>query len=311
MDTTGSMGPHIYMAKEIAIGIVNAHQSLEYKLSSYILSPFNDPTNGLLTISLHPLNFTNKINKLIPYDGGDTPKLYYHRILDALKAVKDGNDLSLITGGGIMDGDPESLNTIQDCIESNILQTLTPIEISPTDFLSPIDVPNADFLLSAIALLRDGSRIQRKKKRLISPASISLNIDNQSYRVLLNSTVSMNSTLYNYGRTQLRMVLCVTNTMGFLSSDDIQNINNIAGMNHRSDTIELPIRMLNQTNSNLTMMTDSVLFSIAVPGFEYGETASVYIQQTEILLTNQTNYQVPSKDSCHMGDSCSEMIFEM
>ena len=519
MDTTGSMGPYIAMAKQIAIGIVNVHQELEYKPSNYILSPFNDPTWGPLTISLNPQEFTNEISKLSADGGGDTPELYYHGILNALKKcevgsslyaftdapakdaylksqtiqlarekqvtvtlfyarnrrrtkqtggilikatdviedlmINNGNDLSSITGGVVMGIDSQSLNATQDYIidrldtskmkiiilrrgynmnltfyvdssmkslrievtsktrlkatsfflvkpsnevfkpkliyqtsylliftvaqeildtgewtivspmnvdhtiqlnaiseiscssslqqeimdrsssksfaqlttqpiqgkpdilvlticenmpstlkngyvylidannGSNVLEILTPTETSSTGFLTRMVVPNRDFRISTITHLQDGSRVQRQQSRVFSPTRISLTIDDQPYQVILNNTLSINYTIYNYDDVKLEIVLRVTDSLGLLSSSGILKSYNLNGMSNMTDTIEMPTDKLDATDFNSTMMINSVIFSIAARDYEYDEAASVYIQEKEISLTNQTDYQQP------------------
>ncbi|CAF4723946.1 unnamed protein product, partial [Rotaria socialis] len=62
---------------------------------------------------------------------------------------------------------------------SSISEILTPIRVSPNGFLSRINVPSDDFRLKTVVHLKDGSLIQRQEKRIISPTSIALSIDNQ------------------------------------------------------------------------------------------------------------------------------------
>ncbi|CAF1439252.1 unnamed protein product [Rotaria magnacalcarata] len=528
MDTTGSMASYIAMAKQIAISIVDSHQTLEYKPSNYILSPFNDPTWGPLTTSLTPQQFTNEISKLTATGGGDGPELYYHGILDALQVCEigsslyaftdapakdaylksqvvqlakdkrvtitlfyarssqkrqtgnietkvtdviedltiiDGNDLSSITGGIIMGVNAQSLSVTQDYIinrldihklksivfargdrlnltfyvdssmktlrievtssyalttaglrltkssgeiltpipssqtpyvfiytvpleqsdvgewnifspitvvhniqlnaisniscsatlqkqlvdsssdlnfvaltgrpiqdekdlfvlticdnlpsdlitgevhlmdtksGSSISEILTPIRVSPNGFLSRISVPRDDFRLKTVVHLKDGSLIQRQEKRIISPTSIALSIDNQPYYVLLNETVSMNYTLYNYGQNPLRVTLRVNDALGLLSSSGILKVYDIVGNSNVSDTIEMNTRQIVDISSNTTMITDSVLFSIAGLNFEYEDKVSVYIQPIDVPLTEQTEYQKPSRNSAKKGST--------
>jgi hypothetical protein len=97
VDDTGSMGPYIAMAKQIAISIVNAFKNLEYPPSNYILSPLNDPAWGPLTISKTPEQFVTELNKLVADGGGDEPELYYHGIVEALKVCEVGSVLYAIT----------------------------------------------------------------------------------------------------------------------------------------------------------------------------------------------------------------------
>ncbi|CAF3109093.1 unnamed protein product [Rotaria sp. Silwood2] len=520
MDTTASMGPYIAMAKQIAIGIVNIHQTLEYKPYNYILAPFNDPAWGPLTISLSPEEFRNKIGYLAASGGGDIPELYYHGILDALKvceigsslyaftdasakdaylksqviqlakekrvtitlfyarnsrkrqigdvgtkvrdiiedlSISNGNDLASITGGVIMSINAQSLNVTQDYIidrldvnkhktiifargarlnltfyvdssmkslrievtSSNYLtgtdfrlikpsgeilspkpssqtpyvliytfpleysdvgqwmidspmsvvhnvqlnavsnvscsstlqkqlvdsssnisfvsltskpiqgetdlyvltlcdnlpsslvtgevhlmdanmgttlaRILTPIQVSSTGFLSKIAVPSGDFRLKTVVHLQDGSIVQRQEKSVISPTLISISIDDQPYRVLLNETVVMNYTIYNHGQNQLQINLRVNDAIGLLSSSGILKAYDIAEMSNISDTIQMSTTKLSEISSNSTAMTDLVVFSIAALTFEYDETVSVYIQEQNVPLTNQTHYQEPSR----------------
>ncbi|CAM2712246.1 unnamed protein product [Rotaria socialis] len=534
MDTTGSMGSYIAMAKQIAITIVDSHQTLEYKPSNYILSPFNDPEWGPLTTSLTPQEFTNEISKLSANGGDDTPELYYHGILDALQVceigsslyaftdapakdaylksqavqlakekrvtitlfyagssrkrqtgnvqtkvtdviedltIVDGNDLSSITGGIIMGINSQSLSVTEDYIinrldmhklkpiifargnqlnltfyvdssmktlrievtssyaltttglrltkssgqilmpipssqtqfafiytvpleqsdvgewnifspitvahnielnaisniscsstlqkqlvdsssdlnfvtltsrpiqgekdlfvlticdnlpldlitgevylmdtkdGSSISEILTPIRVSPNGFLSRINVPNDDFRLKTVVHLKDGSLIQRQEKRIISPTSIALSIDNQPYYVLLNEAVSMNYTLYNYGQNPLRVTLRVNDALGLLSSSGILKAYDIVGNSNVSDTIEMNTRQIVDVSSNTTMITDSVLFSIAALNFEYEDKVSVYIQPIDVPLTEQTEYQKPPRNSANKGSTSLLMQF--
>ncbi|UJR18205.1 hypothetical protein I4U23_005106 [Adineta vaga] len=519
MDTTGSMGAYIAMAKQIAIGIVDIYQTLEYKPVNYILSPFNDPHWGPLTISLSPQEFRDEISKLSADGGDDIPELYYHGILEALRAcesdsslyaftdapakdaylkseaiqlakekrvtvtlfyakssfrqhqighvspkvpdviedltIHDGYDLSSITGGVIMGVNSQSLNATKDYIidrldmskqrtimlargfnsnftfnvdssikslrievtssralsaasffliepageifsprptsqtpyiliytvpieeksigewkiisrmnvdhnvqlnavsevscmstlqkqiigsssnvsfvsltgqpiqgeedvfvltvcenlpsnvatgrvhlidatdGSKILKVLTPIQTTPSGFLSRIEIPNANFHLSTFAQLQDNTTIQTQEKQLISPTSISLSIDNQPYTVIVNETLRMNYTIYNHGQTQLRVALRVGDALNLLPTNGILQAYDIDAMNNRSDTIEINTIKLNEIFLNSTMITDSVIFSISSRDYEYDQTVFVYIQQADIPLTNQTDYQRP------------------
>ena len=84
IDDTGSMQPSIDAVKKTAINLINDHQSS----FNYILSPFNDPTWGPLTITKDKEYFAKKINGLVANGGDDTPELYYHGLLDALKVCE-------------------------------------------------------------------------------------------------------------------------------------------------------------------------------------------------------------------------------
>ncbi|CAF1566375.1 unnamed protein product [Rotaria sp. Silwood1] len=522
MDDTGSMASYIEMAKQIAIGIVDIHKNLDYPPINYILSPFNDPTWGPLTISRTPEAFVLEISKLDAHDGGDGPELYYHGIVDALKACEigsvlyaftdapakdaylksqaiqlakekrviitlfyanprarqlkkqsgrafinttdvieyldiiDGTDLPSVTGGVMMGINAEALNATSEYIIQNleidkmttvifakglnmnvkfhvdlsikslkievtsanflspgnfrlikpsgvavtssptsqtsyillytipvgttesgewtlissmdvdhtiqvnaisqticssaiqkeiidsssnisftpltnqpikeetdlfilticenlpselktgyvnlidanngskVLQTLTPIQISPTGFLSRLTVPNVNFRLNTVVNLQDGTTVQRGKKEIISPTSISLSIDDQPYFVLVNNTLLINYTLYNHGQTQLTITLRVIDTMGLLSTDGFVKAYSVAAISNVSDTIAMDAINIPNMNSNSTVITNSIVFSIAALDYKYDQNAPVYIKRDDIHLTNQTDYQKPT-----------------
>ena len=84
IDTTGSMESSIEAVKKTAIDLINGHQSS----FNYILSPFNDPTWGPVRVTKDKDIFAQEINQLTASGGGDDPELYYHGLLDALKACE-------------------------------------------------------------------------------------------------------------------------------------------------------------------------------------------------------------------------------
>ncbi|CAF2816456.1 unnamed protein product [Rotaria sp. Silwood2] len=522
MDDTGSMSSYIEMAKQIAIGIVDIHKNLDYPPINYILSAFNDPTWGPVTISKTPEAFVSEISKLYAHDGGDTPELYYHGIVDALKAceigsvlyaftdapakdaylksqavqlakekrviitlfyansrvrqlqkqngrafmnttdviesldVIDGTDLPSVTGGVMMGINDQALNATSEYIiqnleadkmttvifakginmnvkfyvdlsikslkievtsanllspgsfrlikpsgvafipsptsqtpyvllytipvgttesgewtlissmhvdhtiqvnaisqticsstiqkeiidsssnvsftplinqpikdetdlfilticenlpsdlttgyvnlidannGSNVLQTLTSIQISPTGFLSQLTVPDVNFRLNTVVKLQDGTTVQRGKKEIISPTSISLSIDDQPYFVIVNNTLLMNYTLYNHGRTQITITLRVIDTMGLLSTDGFVKAYRLAAISNVIDTIAMDVINIPDMNSNTTVITNAVVFSIAALDYKYDQSTPVYIKRDNVHLTNQTDYQKPT-----------------
>lgn len=92
IDTTGSMSPSIQSVKKTAIGLIDDSNAF-----NYILSPFNDPTWGPLTVTQDPVIFAQKINKLYAYGGGDVPELFYHGVLDAVRACEPNSVLYVFT----------------------------------------------------------------------------------------------------------------------------------------------------------------------------------------------------------------------
>jgi hypothetical protein len=537
MDDTGSMESYIEMAKQIAISIVDIHQTLEYKPSNYILSPFNDPTWGPLTVSETPERFTTEISNLTAHGGGDEPELYYHGIVEALKVCEigsfmyvftdapakdaylkrqaiqlakekrvtitlfyvtnslrkqqtgriyaesddvieqlDGNDansLPSITGGVKMGINAQAFNATKDYIiqrlkadqlatiifaqgsnmsitfyvdssinslqievtakrslsstgfrlikpsgeelspiptsqtpfiliytvpierheigrwtmisrmntehtvqlnavsriscsstlqkeiigsssnssftplmtqpiknetnlfvlticenlpydlqtgyidlinaknGSNILQTLSPIRASSTGFLSKVTIPDVDFRISTTVILQNATRIQRQEKKIISPTFISLSVDDQPYVVVLNNVLAMNYTIYNHDQTQLIINLRATDTLGLLSTGVTVKNYTVSGLSHVSDTIKVNVNNINGMDSNTTVVTDSVIFSITTSNYEYDQFVPLYILQRNIPLTNQSDYQQPPKSSSVVNSGRSIITFAL
>ena len=519
MDDTGSMGPYIAMAKQIAISIVNTFRNLTYPPSNYILSPFNDPTWGPLTISDTPEQFVAELDKLYAHGGDDEPELYYHGILEALKVcevgsvlyaftdapakdaylkgqavqlakekrvtitlfyarprarqeqtgrsspsptdvieyldVTDGNDLSSITGGVLMGIDEQALAATTNFIIQNlagehpvtvvtaaasnlnisfhvdssitslkieltsrsvldflafslikpnsvptvllptaqtpymlmyvipvdsmqkgqwtllsqmntlhtvqinaqtdlmcsstlqkeigggvsnlsftplttqpvqqdrnlfvlticdklpselktgyvnllaanngsaVIQKLTPMQVSATGFLSRITVPTGGFRLSSVIQLEDDTIIQRGTKEIVTPTSISLIVDNQPYFVVHPNTTYLNYTIHNAGSTPLTITLRVTDTMNLLPSIGVTKTYLVPASNRTSDSLALITGSLADFDANTTILTDSVVFSLAALDYTYDENVPVYIMRKETHLTNQTDSQQP------------------
>ena len=100
IDTTGSMSPSIQSVKKTAIGLIDDSNAY-----NYILSPFNDPTWGPLTVTRDPVIFAQEIDKLYADGGGDEPELFYHGVLDAVKACEPNSILYAFTDASAKDED--------------------------------------------------------------------------------------------------------------------------------------------------------------------------------------------------------------
>ena len=94
IDTTCSMDAVIALVKEVAIGIVEAFrgENTKFRPSRYILSPFNDPSWGPVTVTPDAQVFIDQIQNLTLDDGGDPPELYFHG-LDAALQVCEANSI--------------------------------------------------------------------------------------------------------------------------------------------------------------------------------------------------------------------------
>lgn len=118
VDTTGSMGPYIDLVKQIAIGIVEATSSSDSQFTptNYILSPFNDPTWGPVTVTSDPQELIDTLNGLTANGGGDWPELYYHGVDNALQACEMNSLIYTFTDAGAKDFDlrPRVLSRAMD-----------------------------------------------------------------------------------------------------------------------------------------------------------------------------------------------------
>ena len=93
--------------------------------------------------------------------------------------VKGQTDLFILT---VCQNLPATLETgyvslIDEYQESNPHQTLPPVVISSTGFISNVTMPNFSFYLSAVVRLIDGTTLQRQQKQVIKPMSLSVTIN--------------------------------------------------------------------------------------------------------------------------------------
>ncbi|CAF5139675.1 unnamed protein product, partial [Rotaria sp. Silwood1] len=82
--------------------------------------------------------------------------------------------------------------------------------------------------------------------------------------------------------------------MGLLSTDGFVKAYAIAAISNVSDTIAMDAINIPDMNSNSTVITNSIVFSIAALDYKYDQNAPVYIKRDDIHLTNQTDYQKPT-----------------
>jgi hypothetical protein len=209
--------------------------------------------------------------------------------------VKQETNLFVLT---ICENLPSDLKTgyislIDASDATNILETLLPIRTSPTGFLSKITIPDVDFRLSTIARLQDDTMVQRQEKEIISPTSISLTIHDQPYTAVLNDNLAMNYTIYNHGQLPLVITLRTTDTLSLLPISGVLKTYTIAGLSNFNDTVKVSTVGVSEMNSNSTVITDAIVFSITTGSYEYNQAVPLYIQRESVALTNQTDYQVP------------------
>ncbi len=104
IDTTGSMGPIIAGVRSAAIGIVNSRLGTDEEPSKYVLSPFNDPFTGPLTVTKDPDVFKAAIGALGASGGGDCPELANTGKFQALSASDERGTLFMFTDASSKDG---------------------------------------------------------------------------------------------------------------------------------------------------------------------------------------------------------------
>jgi hypothetical protein len=96
VDTTGSMGPEIASVRQQIFSIINARVSLNIP-TTYILIPYNDPSIGTITVTDDPNVFTNAVNALSAFGGGDCPEPLNTALLRAFSEIQAGGDMFLFT----------------------------------------------------------------------------------------------------------------------------------------------------------------------------------------------------------------------
>lgn len=106
IDRTGSMDPVIKLVKTLAIGIVEAFrgENAQFRPSQYILSPFDDPHWGPLTVTTDAQLFIGTIRNLTVIGNEDRPELYFHGLHDALEVCEANSIVYTFTDAPAKDG---------------------------------------------------------------------------------------------------------------------------------------------------------------------------------------------------------------
>lgn len=103
IDTTGSMGGVIDGVRAAAISIVNARLGTDEEPLQYVLSPFNDPFTGPVTVTNDANVYKTAISGLFASGGGDCPELSMTGVYDGLAASDEGGNLFLWTDASSKD----------------------------------------------------------------------------------------------------------------------------------------------------------------------------------------------------------------
>ena len=175
--------------------------------------------------------------------------------------VRGERDLFVVT---TCENLPSSLRAARvDLVDANdasrVLQTLTPISIFPTGFVSQLTAPSVPFRLSAVIELMNGEVVQRQANPLISSTSISVTIDNQPLFVLQNEKLTMRFSIENHDERPATVVVRVHDTMGLLETKGISRVVTIPGLSQSKETVELDT---SRSNGNASIETDSVIVSV-------------------------------------------------
>lgn len=103
IDTTGSMGSVISAVRAQVISIVNSRLGTDEQPSRYILSPFNDPGIGPITITGDISTFKSSVNALFANGGGDCPELSMTGLFAAVAASDNNGVVFLFTDASAKD----------------------------------------------------------------------------------------------------------------------------------------------------------------------------------------------------------------
>jgi len=108
MDTTGSMAAEIRAAQDRFINIIETTRGTVNQPLLYVLSPYNDPEHGPVTVTSSPQVITDAINALVASGGGDFPELAGIGIYNGLLASTRRSVLFHITDASTKDVELES-----------------------------------------------------------------------------------------------------------------------------------------------------------------------------------------------------------
>ncbi|KAK4163298.1 hypothetical protein QBC43DRAFT_345232 [Cladorrhinum sp. PSN259] len=103
IDTTGSMSSVISATRSIAISIAESRIGTAEEPGLYIVSPFNDPGVGPLTVTSNLDQFKSAINSLFASGGGDCPELIMAGMIAAVSKMEKGSTLITFTDAAPLD----------------------------------------------------------------------------------------------------------------------------------------------------------------------------------------------------------------
>ncbi|KAK4227017.1 hypothetical protein QBC38DRAFT_509967 [Podospora fimiseda] len=103
IDTTGSMSSVISATRSIAISIAESRIGTAEEPGLYIVSPFNDPSVGPLTVTSSLDQFKSAINRLFASGGGDCPELIMAGMIAAVSKMEKGSTLIAFTDAAPLD----------------------------------------------------------------------------------------------------------------------------------------------------------------------------------------------------------------
>ncbi|KAL2684640.1 hypothetical protein Neosp_005719 [[Neocosmospora] mangrovei] len=103
IDTTGSMDDVIDAVRTQALQIAESLSGTDNEPGLYVLSPFNDPSTGPLTVTTDLAAFEDAISNLGAAGGGDCPELAFTGMLAAVDVMDVDSGLLLFTDADAKD----------------------------------------------------------------------------------------------------------------------------------------------------------------------------------------------------------------
>ncbi|RSM03590.1 hypothetical protein CEP52_007287 [Fusarium oligoseptatum] len=116
IDTTGSMDDVIDAVRVQALQIAESLSGTDNEPGLYVLSPFNDPSTGPLTVTTDLAAFEDAISNLGAAGGGDCPELAFTGMLAAVDVMDVDSGLLLFTDADAKDSNlmPQLLAKAQE-----------------------------------------------------------------------------------------------------------------------------------------------------------------------------------------------------
>jgi hypothetical protein len=131
IDTTGSMDDIIASVSQQTISIAQSRIGTPDEPSLYVVSPFNDPSTGPVTVTPDIEKFKSTVLALTAGGGGDCPELSITGMLNAVQLMEEQSTLFMFT-----DADPKDFDMVDQLLS---IADEKKINIYPNKFDSNCD----------------------------------------------------------------------------------------------------------------------------------------------------------------------------